>query len=83
MFFCNVISRSLLLNPLNLVKSYDCFEQQNTTEVMLCKSWMQTISNLAASVFYLLSPETPGKKHRLILRDERPKGGEQKHEACQ
>lgn len=45
---------SLLSRHLNLVKYF--FEQQTTTEVMLCKSWILIISSLATSAFYLLKP---------------------------
>lgn len=67
---CNHQEVSLLSRHLNLVKYF--FEQQNTTEVMLYKSWIQTISSLATSALYLLKPCTrnPGLFYGEIHQEE-------------
>lgn len=55
MLFCNetcpspIKRRSLLLHPLNLDKSLDCFDQENNAEVALCHFQTCHISCLAAS----------------------------------
>lgn len=67
---CDHQEVSLLSRHLNLVKYL--FEQQTTTEVVLCKSCIQTISSLASSAFYLLKPwaRNPGLFYGEIYQEE-------------
>lgn len=55
---------------------FDCFDQQSTAEVTLCKFWAEPIREFAASPFSSCNPEPPSKKSSPLIRERRYKDPE-------